>query len=43
MSVANYYANYLASGTGVILVDRFGPGPIQHGQLNNRTITFQAP
>jgi hypothetical protein len=43
MNVTNYYANYAATGSGVILFDRFGPGPIQHGQLNNRTITFQAP
>jgi hypothetical protein len=43
MSVQATYANYPSMGSGVVLFDDWGLGPTHTGQLNNQSITFQAP
>jgi hypothetical protein len=40
VSVANSYSGYTTSGSGTILFDDWGPGPIHTGQLTGRTIVY---
>lgn len=40
VAVANSYSAYATTGTGTILIDYYGPGPTNTGQLNNRTVTY---
>ena len=39
-ALANDYSAYSTTGTGTILFDYYGPGPVHAGELTNRTITF---
>jgi hypothetical protein len=39
-ALADSYSAYATTGTGTILFDYYGPGPIHAGELTNRTITF---
>ena len=41
LAVQDSYASYSSTGSGIILFDAGGPGPIHTGELTNRTIVFE--
>jgi len=40
LSIGSEYADYFSTGTGIILMDSWGPGPTHMGELTDQTIVF---